>query len=246
MEKELSKAGLQKTEISVYLYLLEHGLATPAQIGKGISMLRPNTYAILKSLEEKNLIDKEPRGKRFVYHAKDPEAIILRLESQKQAMRILLPDLRALYKAQKNKPIVKFYYGADEVKEVFARTDGATEILFVITTESFFETHPEFFKKLRTKIFQEKIFVRDILTQQSGVNIAEKSRETMRGYYDFRLFPKKHSDLPTTIRIWNDTVALIMLEDPIMATVLQSAPLAQTFRVMFETMWSAGERPPRS
>ena len=136
--KELKKAGLSKVEIGVYLYLLEQGLSTPPQIAKGTGILRANLYNTLLGLENKRLIAKQPKGSRFLYYATDPVSVIREIESRKQAVESVLPDLQALYKKEKNKPTIKFYYGMEQAKQVFGDISGEKKILFILATAKLF------------------------------------------------------------------------------------------------------------
>ena len=237
----LAAAGLSKPEIVIYLYLLERGLSTPAQIAKGTQIQRANTYNVLGSLIEKGLIDKQPKGKRYLYTANDPESLITNHDKKKNAISDILPDLRGLYKTQRNKPTIKFLYGIDDIKETFLRSDGAREILFIASTGTLFQNYPDEFKAFRKKLAKEQVFIRDILTQTASIDISTKTNEVMGAYYEYRLFEQKYEDLPTTIRIWNDNIALISFEEPAFGTIITNPALAQTFRVMFETMWKAGK-----
>jgi len=238
----LKKAGLRKPEVVLYLYLLENGASSPPQMTKGTGLLRANIYHVLRSLEEKRLVGRNLRGKRYLYAANDPASIVSNLESRKEAIIQALPDLRALYRSEKNKPTIKFHYGLEEVRQIFSRLEKAEEILFIMPTDFLFERYPKFFKQIREEMAARKIFVRDILTQASGVEISRKTRDAMRGYYDFRLFAQKYEDMPIGIRIWNDNVALVTFDEPVFGTVLTQPSLAKTFRVMFENMWQHGER----
>src|SRR5688500_528889 len=108
---ELKQLGLHKSEIRVYLYLLEAGVSTPPQIAKGTSIARTNCYHILKELEDKGLIQQQASGKRKAYLARDPESIVAALEKKREAASRVVPELRELYTAQKNKPKIRFFKG---------------------------------------------------------------------------------------------------------------------------------------
>lgn len=239
---ELKKAGLTGQEITVYLYLLEQGTSSPPQIAKGTGILRPNTYGTIRELEDKGLVEHQQKGKRLLYVARDPSAILLNLEAQRDAISRILPDLRALFKATKNKPTVRFYYGLEEIKSIFSSVEGAGELLFIISSDKMFEAYPTFFGRFRNLLAKQQVFVRDIITQRSSITVARKTKEVMKGYYDFRLFPKKYEDAPTTIRIWNNNVAFVILDEPELGTVITSKALSATLRVIFDTMWEAGEK----
>jgi len=240
--KELAKLGLSKPEINIYLYLLEQGLSSPIEIIRGTKILRANAYLILKSLQEKGLIEVQPKGKRKLYFSKDPEVLMQNLENKKNVLSDMLPDLRALYKSQKNKPSIKFFYGLEEIRDLFISTRGKEKVQFILSTNILFETYPEAFLKYRKEMAKKEVFVQDILTQKSAVSISQKTKEAMGVYYDFRLFEQKYEDMPTSIRIWDDNVALISFDEPAFGTVVTNKALATTFRVMFETMWKSGER----
>lgn len=242
IQEQLRSSGLHKQETEVYLYLLAQDQAAPPQIAAGTKILRANTYNVLRSLQDKGLIERHKSGKRFVYTAKDPTAILRRVDEQREALSTALPDLRALYKSQKNKPSVRFYYGMDEIKEMFGRTEDAEEILYIATSDTLFEKYPTFFKQYRESLVQEQVMIRDILTQQSGIEIARKTKSVMRGYYDARFLPRTHADIPSSIRIWNDNVGLVTFEEPATGTVMTNPALAKTFKTMFEVMWSASDQ----
>lgn len=44
-------------------------------------------------------------------------------------------------------------------------------------------------------------------------------------------------------RIGNDDLALITLEEPLFGMVLTDPFMAQTFHIIFETLWQSGENP---
>ena len=105
--KQLKDVGLHQSEIDVYLYLLGNGYSTPPQVSRGTKIARTNCYNVLSSLKDKGLIKEEQRRKRKVYLASDPEALLLSLEKKKMALEGVIPDLKALFITQKNKPQVK-------------------------------------------------------------------------------------------------------------------------------------------
>lgn len=242
LAEELTKFGLSKPEIKIYLYLLEQGLSTPPKIIRATKILRANAYLVLKGLEQKGLIETQPKGKRKLYFAKDPETLIQNLEKRKSALYDMLPDLHALYKSQKNKPTIKFLYGMEEIKNLFTTTWGKEKLQFILSTNILFETYPEAFLKYRKETIKKDVFVQDILTQTSAVSISRKTKETMGIYYDYRVFEQKYEDMPTSIRIWDDNVALISFETPAFGTVITNAALAKTFKVMFETIWKSSPK----
>src|SRR3989338_7579431 len=104
LQQKLKEIGLNSSESAVYVYLLKNGLSSPPQIAKGTKIARTNTYNILRSLQEKQLIQRQQNRKRFAYVAKNPESLLSQAEHILQATEDLLPDLKALHKTSSNKP----------------------------------------------------------------------------------------------------------------------------------------------
>ena len=66
---------------------------------------------------------------------------------------------------------------------------------------------------------------------------ALEMKEALRGMYDYKLMSKKFEDFPTDILIWDETIALLTLEEPIFGTVITNATMAKTFRIIFSALW---------
>jgi sugar-specific transcriptional regulator TrmB len=237
IQRLLKEVGLHDSEVRVYLYLLENGLSTPPQIAKGTGMARTNGYAVLQELRQKGLIEEQMKGKRKIYIATDPIALEQSLERKRQAIHQLLPDLRALYSAEKNRPKIQFFEGWDQVKRIFDMTLSAKEVFGIASTNKLFALDSSFFVNYRIQIKQKNIVFRDILTHASGAAAGPQAENEAKGFYSFRTLPSDYDDLPTDILIWNDQIALISTATPIFGTVLTNKALAQTFRMMFDVMW---------
>lgn len=237
IQEQLIELGLRESEINVYLYLLKQGVSTPPQIAMGTGIARPNCYKILQSLKEKGLIEQQKKDKRKAYLASDPIALVQTLERRKQAMDKILPDLRALYTTQKNKPEIRFYDGFEQVKQIFEQTLSAKEILGIASTKKLFALSPKFFDKYRKEIKKRGISFKDIISYESGEKSGPRTKEDLGVFYEIKLLPAKYEDIPTDILIWDDNVALIVTDKPVFGTVLTNKHLAQTFRILFELSW---------
>lgn len=234
---QLKDAGLLPSESTVYLYLLENGLTSPPQIAKGTKIARTNCYHVLQSLKEKGLVEEHTQGKRKTYLASDPEAIARSLERKKEAISRLLPDLRALYTTQKNKPKIRFYDGLEQIKEIYLQTLSAQEIFGLGSTKQLTELAPDFFADYLEQLRTRGIVFNDILSHPSKEKSGPQMQSILKGLYEARYFSAEHQDFPTDILMWEDTIALITLEEPIFGTVLTNPLLAKTFRIIFSNLW---------
>lgn len=234
---QLKGFGLHKSEIAVYLYLLEFGLSTPPQIAKGTKIARTNCYNVLLELKNKGLIQEQEKGKRHAYIANDPESLLHSLELKKNALEKVIPDIRLLYSSGKNKPKIKFYEGIEQIKEVFLQTLSAREVYGIGSTKAMSDLMPEFFIFYNLKLKEKGIMFHDILTSNSKLKGAPEQMATLKGLDEIKFLPNKFKEQPTDILIWDESIALINLGNPIFGTVITSPMLAQTFKVIFQVMW---------
>lgn len=241
IEDDLKQFGLQKSEMRVYLYLLENGLSTPPLIAKGTGIARTNCYNILHELKERGLILEQERRKRKAYLAADPESLLRSLEEKRELVNRMLPDLRGLYTVQKNKPKIKFYEGFEQVKQVYWASLAAREkkIYALGSTKELSNLDPIFFRKFIEEVKNNHIILKDILSYESGVQTVAETKKILGFFYEVKVLSEKYQEFPTDILLWDDSLALITLHEPIFATVLTSPLLTQTFRMILSILYDA-------
>lgn len=238
--RQLREFGLHHSEIRVYLYLLEHGVSSPPHIAKGTGIARANCYHVLQQLRERGLISEQSFAGKKKYAPRDPESMLQSIARKKELVHQMIPDLRSLFAQQEHKPIIKFYDGFEEVKGIFTQTLLAHEVILgIASTKKLFSLSPRFFEQYRKRLKANGIIFRDILTNASGEESLRASKATMRGLYDVKLLPKEYQDVPTDILIWNEHIALITSAPPVFGTTISSAPLAETFRIIFDVLWKS-------
>lgn len=237
IQTQLREIGLTKSEVTVYLFVLQEGLSTPPQIAKNTGIARTNCYHILQSLKEKHLLTTQRRGTRTAYLARDPQALYEKIESQRHSIEELLPDLRALYSAQQHKPSIQFFEGFEEVKQIYYSTLRAEKILAIGSTKQLAHLDANFYTHYIAQIKKRHIIFDDILSYDSGEKAAPQMKRTLKGLYDMKFLPKQTKELATDILIWDNSIALLTLEDPVFGTVITNQSLAETFRTMFQVFW---------
>ena len=229
---QLKGVGLKKNEAEIYLFLLQNGVSTPPQIARGTAIARTNCYNILKSLQEKDVIELIQKGKRDAFIARDPESLKLNLERKLESIERVLPDLRASYMVQKNKPMFVFYEGWREVKRIYDLTLESKEVYAVGSTERLNQIDTEFFEKYIKEVEKRRIVFKDLITPESKNISGPKINKLTNGLYSIKFLPEKYGENLTDILIWGDNIALIALEEPIFGTVIKSKPLSHTFRTL--------------
>jgi sugar-specific transcriptional regulator TrmB len=231
---ELKNLGLHNSETRVYLYLLENGLSTPPQVAKGTGIARTNCYHVLRELEEKGLIQVQASGKRKAYLARDPESIVATLERKRDAATRVVPELRELYTAQKNKPKIRFFSGLEEVQEIYRQSLTAEKIFGIGSTQHLESLDKKFFDWYVKELNSRKIIFDDLLHSSAQQGTAQIMKTAL---HSIRLLPPHHKDVPTDILIWGDNIALITLEKPIFGTIITNPALAKTFKTIFAILW---------
>lgn len=234
MENQLRELNLTKSESKIYLYLLEEGLSGAPQIAQGTGIARTNCYSVLTKLKNEGLIEEQTQGKRKAYIASDPQSLLRAIQKKKEAVERLMPDLRALYTVQKNKPKIRFYDGFEQIKEIYRQITEADKILALGSIKHLADKDPAFFREFVKDLKEKGVFLQDLITTQSEQVGVEDTKRVLKGMYDFQLLPEKYRDLPTDILIWNNNIALITFTEPLFGTVITNQTLAQTFRYMFE------------
>jgi len=238
LEAELKTVGLKESEVKVYLYLLANGLASPPQIAKGTGIARSNCYVILNGLRVRGLITEQSKGKRKAYLANDPSALIHSMQQRTDALQQLLPDLRSLYVAQKNKPSIKFFDGAEQAKEIFYEMLEAKEVMGVASTKKLFAVMgTDFFGPYIKQMQERGIKLRDILTKESVDTSAKTAVSLLRHLYEYRMLPESTGDIPVDILSWDDKVAFLSVDAPVFGTLIKNKAIADMMKIMFELSW---------
>lgn len=120
MEQLLIKLGLSDKEAKVYLALLELSKETVQNIAHKAKINRATTYVILEKLMKLGLASQLEEGKKTHFIAENPRELVNILESEKREieerhreLEETMTQLQAIYNAKQDKPIVRFFEGAD-------------------------------------------------------------------------------------------------------------------------------------
>ncbi|MCK5416095.1 hypothetical protein KAI92_01555 [Candidatus Parcubacteria bacterium] len=119
----LHKAGLNDKEIKVFLKLLEYGAISVRSLAELCDLNRGTTYDVLKKLQEIGLVSYYHTKTKQRFVAEDPEKLLKvindreeELQSVKEKIKDLIPELKSLQGKEENKPVTKFYEGREGIK----------------------------------------------------------------------------------------------------------------------------------
>jgi sugar-specific transcriptional regulator TrmB len=235
----LEKIGLNQKEAMVYMALLELGTSSVEGIAKKAGTKRPTTYLILDELQKKGLATLVPRAKKVLYMAESPDKIVSDLNRKQELMKRFMPNLLALYNEPKNKPQVLLYEGKEAVREVYDKILAAKEVNFFCTIKDIIEVYPDYPKLLQAKTAEKKVRVRELLTQTPADFAFAKSIKGLENYQ--QRFSPAGKNFATDNVIFDDCVVFFSYDPHIFAVVIQSKPIFQSLKTLFELAWTVAE-----
>ena len=239
-EDSLESFGLTKSETKVLISLIETGPSNATEIASKIKMHRPNTYDILKSLENKGFIKRVIINKNILYkHVSSSELIELATFHQNlyntkiEKIISLAKNLKALQKNEQKLEI-----------EIYTGFKGARLVLF----DSLEET-----KKTKKEILgigvrnyrflkEDSIYYKRYMEQRNKLNpksryILQKNEKMLiHKNTKVKTLDKLEQNL-TAMYIYGDTTTIwLWYEDPIII-VLNNKEVTNANRTYFEYLW---------
>ncbi len=205
----LTALGLSANEALVYRSLLKLGPASPTAIEKETCLHRPLVYQGLKNLLTKALIAAAPKGKRLLYRAQPPDAIVPLFRNLENEFIDGLEDLHQLHAEPKaSHPKIIYTEGDEAVRQALmdvieSLPTGSTYYRYSPGYELF--DHKRFLPKEYKTLRDLKKLERLIIVNDSKNKPRSKlGRDTRTIPRSFDLFGEKLS-----LIIYGDKVAII-------------------------------------
>jgi len=124
--KQLVNFGLSEKEARIYLALLELEAATVYETAKHSGINRSSAYVVLEALSKKGFVGISDDKKVRKYIAASPETLLnaakastKKQEGIKEGLESIIPELKALDKGTKRRPIVKVFEGKNSIGELY-------------------------------------------------------------------------------------------------------------------------------
>lgn len=243
---ELQKIGLSDKESKVYLATLELGQSSVQSISKKAGVNRTTTYVILDSLIKKGLCSTYQQDKKIYYMAESPEILSglfsiqqKELEEKKKFIERLMPQLRAIYNRQEDKPIVRFFEGKEGLRSM------SNELL---------SSREKFVRMMYSADNVEKVFSAEerkyMVEGRSKKNISGKVLYT---YTKGQLPPSKikgnvririsEKDFPITadVALFDGKVRIASMGKKLSGVIIQDQEIYKTLVSLFELAWEAAK-----
>lgn len=245
-QKQLTNLGFAEKEAKVYLALLELGPSTATQISQRAKINRTTSYDILNSLVTNGLASPLGETKVQRFAAEDPKKVINFLEAKiKQAQEglaeahAILPQLLSIYNT-KEKPKVKFYEGADGVRDAFEDTLTAQETIlaYAVGEDMFKALSAEYFRDYFRRRVAKGIGVRLIApdTMESRLIVANDKKELRTTL----LVPKEKFYFSTETNIYGNKIMVASWREKF-AVIIESEEIAGAQKKIFELAWEGAK-----
>ena len=241
METEiLEELGLTKTEIKMYLTLLELGSSSAGKILSKSKLPNSTVHRGLNSLIEKGLINFILNGRRKVYQATDPENFFEFMEDKKRRFQEILPELKEKQKSSEKKEKASIYQGIRGIKEVYNiminakgkeyNTFGGGSVTVEIMGDSWWLNLHK--RRVANNLKSRQIF--DKTVRKIGKDI-EKNPLTKIKYVD-----EKFAQFQETVIVGDFVAIAVFSEDPY-AFLIHDKNVANSYRKHFELLWKSAK-----
>ncbi|HWQ99774.1 MAG TPA: helix-turn-helix domain-containing protein [Candidatus Methylomirabilis sp.] len=244
--KQLIAIGLSDKEARVYIAVLELGPSSVQEIALKSDVNRATTYLMLDTLKERGLVSSYDDAKRTVFVAETPKKLVelvereaRNLDEKREKVVIFVPELEAMYRTQRNKPVVRFYEGEEGLRSL---RDYLTRI---VTTQ--FDTFARLNASLgqvaqhdeerRLGILRHDTRYRMLYAASPGVEIPRFPSDAMK-QIEIRFASAIPFHFDGEIGIIDEAAYLVSTSPKAMATIMESAQIATLMRAQFELAWS--------
>ncbi len=246
--KQLKNFGLSEKESKIYLALLELEMATVFEVAKQSGINRSSAYVVLEALKKKGFVGISDDKKVRKYIAASPETLLhaakaaaKKQEDTKEGIESILPELKALHKSTKHRPIVKIFEGESGAREVYwdVLSTKTKKIKVFANPDNIFKRIPDFldYDKERS---EKKIKMFAISPATKGVVNIYKYTPPHQPY-EAALIPESKFKFTSDIGIYENKVSFVSPEDNF-GIIIESQEIADMLGNSFDLAWEEAKR----
>ncbi len=234
----LKNIGLDEKQSKVYIAVLELGESTVLPIAKKANIKRTYCYDVLDELQKLGMVLYVEKNNRRRYFAEDPKKIENHEKAKLHDLQDVIPDLRAIYSTEREKPRVRYFEGKEGLIEVYEMNTKAKELLAIGSPKYIYKYLPDYFEKHAIKNFTNKMRVRELITKDSiDAPYLKKQAEP---YQQYRILPD-WVKISTDTMIFENKLVLISYGIQVHAVVIESQAIVAAQKMMFEMLWKASK-----
>lgn len=238
--------GLTKSEIKVYLSLLELGQSTTGPIVDKAKIASSKIYEILDKLIQKGLVSYVLKGNIKHFEATRPERILdlLKekeeiLEKQRKDVEKILPELTRKIELSKIKEGAAIYRGLKGLETVFYESLNLMkkgDIMYVIGIPSRSEEINRLFVKIHKFRASKGVIWKGLFNERAKGQLQQNTLENIP-LTEIKYMPEGIVT-PAAINILNDRIIIFPTTEPPLLIVIHSKAIAESFIEQFDLLWN--------
>ena len=242
----LSNLGLNKSEIEIYLFLLQSKVQSVKQISQATKINRTTVYRHLDSLEKKMLIKwvVGERGKKSQIASLDNLSLFIKqkkkaIEEVEEILPDLISQLSLIKPVEKFATQVRYYNDKRGIEQIIWNTLSTIETLRSYTKfgrREFISTkfEDEFETEWVNRGLSDRIITNDNRLEYIKKKLVAEYKQTL----EIRIIPSVKYYITNDILIYNNIVAIVDLEkDDLVGVEIENAEIAKTQKSIFDIIW---------
>ncbi|EFK97723.1 hypothetical protein LDC_0220 [sediment metagenome] len=252
----LEDLGLTRTQSRVYFELLKFGASYPATLAQNSKLTRTTCYRVLESLNQKGLILKIKKNKKFFYEATNPKNIKIvlknkeeKIKNQLENLTNILPCLTDLFFSSESLHNIEYYEGIDKYEHILGDAlKFPGEKIYTFINIKFLLVVLKGKERMMSKYINQRIGAEiknysiipknqaEFARKWSSQEYNNQQSRTFMGHY--RYIDDEKIDYSIYMRIYHDRVALFDFESPKQTgIIIINQRLADMLKEIFKVVW---------
>ena len=240
VERALIEYGLKEKHAKVYVGCLELGSASVLRISRKVQLPRSTCEIVLEHLKQKEFVYSFKKKRIKYFSPEDPKKVIELVKQKSAELEKMLPAFKELYARASIIPTVRFYTGKEGIKnilrEILEDASNTKELLAWSSVDDLVALlGKDFYNFVKNRValgLPSRVILRD----------SEKARERLRlgasELRQVRLISPDYTHHALTY-IWGNKIAMVSLKDELSVLLIESEELAQTQRMLFNSLWDS-------
>lgn len=238
---KLERLGLSEKEARIYLTILEAAFGMSiALISKKTGIKRSTVYLVLESLKKRGLISITRNRNRCLYMAEDPRIFDEKIKEQGTYLQEILPELLSVTNVLWRKPQMRFFEGAEGIKEVYRDTlkQKEGEILAWATDridenfDSSWLTETYVPSRVATKVHSR------VLAPNTS-RLKELAGDNIAALRNLRLLAPGEAPFSVEVNLYGKRKMALISFNEQFGIIIESAAIFETFKAIFENAWES-------
>lgn len=238
IKQALGRYGLNDREIKVYLALLSQGNATVKELATSTKLKRTSIYLIADRLVNLGILGQYKAKYGTHYVAESPKKLVSQLESIKNDVSAILPQLEALEKKEDEEASVKYFKGKEGYMTVLEDTLGgySHDVYYLGSAKDLIDVVPEKYFDARyvSERMKRKIRLKQIIFAD---DFAKKQKEADTQNLRFTHFLPDSHFFTGSMLIYQNKVAYFSSKKELSCVLVESRDIYEMEKQKFDLLW---------